>query len=171
MSSANAIVYTTNIQRLPHLVGMHYLEVPQEVVQQLGGKFKVRLCCTVNRALTFQCGLVALGQGSGYISINTARMRQLNVRNGDKVEVMFEKDESAYGMEMPPELAELLRQDEEGKTRFNQLTPGRQRYIIHYVSAVKSSQLRIDRAIQLIENLKRLPKGKESFREMLGLGS
>ena len=74
-------------------------------------------------------------------------------------------------MEMPPELAELLRQDEEGKTRFNQLTPGRQRYIIHYVSAVKSSQLRIDRAILLIENLKKLPKGKESFRETLGMGN
>lgn len=147
---------------------MHYLEVPQEVVQQLGGTFKARLCCTVNGSLTFQCGLVALGQGLGYISINSKRMKELGVRNGDKVTVSLVRDESNYGMEMPPELAELLQQDEEGRARFRLLTPGRQRYIIQYVSTVKNSQLRIDRAILLIENLKRLPKGKESFREMLG---
>jgi hypothetical protein len=148
---------------------MHYLEVPQEVVQQLGATFNVRLCCTVNSSLTFQCGLVALGQGMGYISINSKRMKELGVRNGDIVTVALEKDESDYGLEMPPELTELLQQDEEGMARFRLLTPGRQRYIIHYVSAVKSSQLRIDRAILLIENLKRLSKGKESFRDMLGL--
>jgi uncharacterized protein YdeI (YjbR/CyaY-like superfamily) len=83
--------------------------------------------------------------------------------------VVLEKDESKYGMEVPPELAELLAQDPEGAARFEGLTPGKQRYIIQYVSTVKSSQLRIDRAFLLIGNLKRLPVGKESFRAMLGL--
>jgi hypothetical protein len=43
-----------------------------------------------------------------------------------------------------------------------------QRYIIHYVASVKSSQLKIDRAFLLLTNLKKLPKGKETFRAMLG---
>jgi hypothetical protein len=148
---------------------MHYLEVPKKIVQQLGGKLNMRLLCTVNHAISFQCGLMALGEGRAYISLSSKRMKKLGVCFGDEVSVSLQADTSVYGMEMPEELSELLSQDEEGNRRFHLLTKGRQRYIIHYVSSVKSTQLRIDRAIMLIENLKRLPPGKESFRAMLGL--
>ncbi|MBC5994715.1 YdeI/OmpD-associated family protein [Pontibacter cellulosilyticus] len=167
-ATTHEIKYKAHINKLAHLVGMHYVEVPQEVVQQLGGKYNVRLLCTVNDSLTFQGGIVALGNGSGYISINSKRLKQLALQAGSEVWVKLEKDESKYGMEVPEELEELLQQDAEGKKRFDGLTPGRQRYIIHYVAGVKTSQLRIERAILLIENLKKLPVGKESFREMLG---
>ncbi|WP_242919952.1 DUF1905 domain-containing protein [Pontibacter liquoris] len=164
-----ALQFTTHIYRLEHLLGVHYLLIPQEIVAQLGGKLKLRLLCTVNDTLTFQCGLVALGNGDAYISLNNKRLRQLHLTNGDKVQVALEKDESRYGVEMPEELEELLSQDEAGMQRFQQLSPGKQRYIIQYVGAVKNSQLRIDRALLLIGNLKQLPVGKESFRAMLGL--
>lgn len=170
MSKDSSIQFQTKIYKLKHLVGMHYLEVPEKIVKKLGGKFSMRLLCTVNSTLTFQCGLVALGNGDAYISINAKRMKLLNVTFGSKVSVELKKDESKYGMKVPEELAELLAQDPEGMKRFKKLPPGKQRYIIHYVSTVKSTQLRIDRAILLIENLKKLPPGKESFREMLGLG-
>jgi hypothetical protein len=147
---------------------MHYLEVPQKIVKQLGGKFAIRLLCTINDSLTFQCGLVPLGNGDAYISINAKRMKQLSIKFGSKVTVALKKDGSKYGMEVPEELAELLAQDKEGMKRFKLLTQGKQRYIIYYVAMVKSTQLRIDRSILLIENLKKLPVGKESFREMLG---
>ena len=150
-------------------MGTHYLEVPPEVIQQLGGKLKQRLRCTLNNTLTFQCGLVALGQGAAYISLNSKRMKEARVKLGDEVSVSLQPDESEYGMEVPEELAELLRQDDEGLHRFRLLTPGKQRYIIQYVASVKSSQLRIDRALLLINNLKTLPVGKENFRQMLGL--
>lgn len=169
MEPEKPILYTTPIRRLEYLMGVHYVEVPEEVVEQLGGKLNVRLLCTINGAVTFQCGMVALGYGSGYISLNAKRMKQAKVSHGDKVTVALEKDNSAYGVEMPPELTELLQQDKEGNQRFHLLAPGKQRYIIQYVGGVKSSQLRIDRAILLIENLKRLPRGKESFRDILGI--
>lgn len=162
------IQFNTHIALLQHLPGMHYLEVPQEVVQQLG-TLKIRLHCTVNQALTFQCGLMALGEGKAYISISKKRMQQLDVSLHDTVAVTLEKDDSAYGTEMPEELEELLHQDEEGNRRFQLLKPSMQRYTLNHVSAVKSPQLRVDRAITLIENLKTLPEGKENFRAMLGL--
>jgi hypothetical protein len=43
-----------------------------------------------------------------------------------------------------------------------------QRYIIHHADGVKSPQLRIERALMMIENLKKLPVGKEEFRRILG---
>lgn len=163
------IKFNTHIDLLPHLPGMHYLEIPQEVVQQLGGKLQLRLYCTVNENLTFQCGLMALGQGRAYISISKKRMQALGVKCGDRVAVKLERDESKYGTTVPEELEELLKQDDEGARRFELLTPGMQRYIINHVGAVKSVQLRVDRSISLIENLKKLPEGKEEFRAILGL--
>ncbi|HEY0031120.1 MAG TPA: YdeI/OmpD-associated family protein [Bacteroidia bacterium] len=169
MAKNKPITYKTKIYKLEHLVGMHYLEVPADIIDQLGGKFKMRLLCTVNDKLTFQGGLVALGNGNGYISINISRLKKLGLKFKDEVSVSLKKDDSEYGMEMPEELRELLEQDEEGMRRFKMLTPGKQRYIIHYVNTVKNSQLRIDRAILLISNLKKTKEGKESFRAMLGL--
>ena len=170
MSENSSIRFQTNIYKLKHLVGMHYLKIPEKIVKKLGGKFSIRLLCTVNGSVTFQCGLIALGNGDAYISMNATRMKQLNVTFGSKVIVELKKDESTYGMQVPEELSELLAQDTQGFKRFKNLPPGKQRYIIHYVSMVKSTQLRIDRAILLIENLKKLPVGKESFKEMLGKG-
>lgn len=130
---------------------------------------KMRVICTVNNKLSFQGGLVALGEGSAYITLNAKRMKELGVKLGSEVTISLAKDESEFGMEVPEELSELLKQDPEGKKRFETLSPGKQRYIIHYVSSVKSSHLRADRAVLLISNLKKLPLGKENFREMLGL--
>lgn len=167
MGLATSLSFATYIRRLDKLK-LNYLEIPGEQVKQLGGTFNIRLLCRVNGAAPFQCGLVALGQGRGYITLSSKRMKALGLQLGDSVQVQLEEDKSEYGMEVPEELAELLRQDEEGARRFKLLPPGKQRYIIYYVAGVKSSQLRIDRAILLIENLKRLPEGKENFRALLG---
>ena len=171
MKNFSPIRYNTHIQKLEHLVSMRYLEVPASIIDKLGGKYNVRLICTVNKKLSFQGGLVALGNGRGYISFNLKRMKEIGVKDGDEVQVELKPDRSKYGMDVPEELNELFRQDKQGKKRFDSLSPGKQRYIIHYVSSVKNTQKRVDRAILLIENLKKLPQGKESFRAMLGLDS
>ncbi|GGK59570.1 YdeI/OmpD-associated family protein [Rufibacter glacialis] len=161
--------FNTHIGKLEYLMGTHYLEIPAQMVQQLGGKFNVRLLVTVNNTLTYQGGIVALGQGRGYITLTKQRLKQVGLQEGSPVSVSLAKDDSQYGTPVPEELTELFRQDDEGKARFDQLKPGMQRYIIQHVGAVKSSQLRIDRSILLIENLKRLQPGQETFREILGL--
>ncbi|AMM52509.1 hypothetical protein TH61_16820 [Rufibacter sp. DG15C] len=166
-SSPNGISYITSIQRLDHLVNTHYLEVPPKVIQELGGTLKVRLLCTISNKLTFQCGLVALGNGSGYLTLTKKRMQDLGLTHQDQVEVTLEKDYSTYGTPMPEELAEVLLQDPEGAARFHLLKDGMKRYVLKYVAGVKSSQLRIDRALLLVTNLKRLHPGKETFKELV----
>lgn len=162
------VEFETQISTLLHLVGMRYLYIAPQIVQTLGGKFSLRLLCTINHQLTFQCGLVAFGEGAAYISINQKRMKQLGLAVGDTVTVKLEKDESEYGVEVAEELTALFAQDEEGYARFKALPAGKQRYILNYVTSVKDSQKRIDRAVLLITNLKKCKPGKESFRELLG---
>jgi len=162
------VSFQTHIDKLDYLKTF-YLEIPASVVKKLGGfSAKARLFCEVNHAVKFQCGLMALGEGKAYISINSKRMKEAGAAYGDVVHVALSEDNSEYGVDVPEELAELFRQDAEGKRRFELLTAGKKRYILNYVASVKNPQLRAERAILLIGNLKNLPEGKESFRDMLG---
>ena len=158
----------THIGKLDYLLGVNYIYVPESMVEALGGLKGGRLVCTLNHKISFQCGLVSLGDGAAYVTVNKSRMKQLKLQTGDQVHAQFKKDDSEYGIDMSEELQELLHQDIEGKERFDALSPGMQRYIIYYVGQVKSPALRLNRAIMLIGNLKQLSPGKETFRAMLG---
>lgn len=157
----------THIDKLSYLKTF-YIEIPATVVKKVGGIGKVRLLCEVNKQITFQCGLMSLPEGKAYISINSKRMKELGVENGDTVNVILTEDKSEFGVDVPEELTELFIQDLEGKRRFDSLKPGMQRYILNYVNTVKSPQLRLDKAFMLITNLKNLTPGKETFKEILG---
>jgi hypothetical protein len=161
------ISFKTHIDKLSYLKTF-YLEVSAEVVKKIGGIGKIRLLCEVNKQISFQCGLMSLPEGKAYISINSKRMKELGVEQGDFVNVILTEDTSEYGVDVPEELSELFNQDPEGKRRFDLLKPGMQRYILNYVNTVKSPQLRVDRAFTLISNLKNLTPGKETFKEILG---
>lgn len=161
------ISFTTHIDKLSYLNTM-YLEISADVVKKIGGIGKQRLICEVNKQIKFQCGLMSLSEGKAYISINSKRMKELGVTKGDIVKVTLTEDNSEYGVDVPEELTELFKQDAEGKRRFDLLKPGMQRYILQYVTTVKSVQLRVERAFFLISNLKQLPQGKERFRQILG---
>ena len=165
---SQSVKFKSRICPLKHLK-MDYLDVPKSVIKKLGGTVNQRLLCTVNNAVNWQCGLVALGNGHAYISLNKKILKQLGVTTGAMVSLSLAKDTSKYGMKMPEELKSLLQQDSEGRRRFHLLAAGKQRYIIYYVSQVKTSQLRINRAIRLIENLKQTIEGKESFNMILAV--
>lgn len=161
------ISFTSKLDYLPKLK-LHHITVPSSIVDEVGG-IGTRLLCSVNSEGEFHAGMVALGAGKAYITISKKRMKAYGISRGDEVQVGLRLDDSKYGMEVPEELEALLEQDDEGRNRFDDITPGQQRYIIYYVAQVKSSQKRIDRAIMLINNLKSLPKGEFDFRKLLGL--
>lgn len=63
-------------------------------------------------------------------------MKAAKIKFGQEATVNLKLDLSPYSMEMPEELVALLEQDEAGKSRFDQLTPGKQRTIMHSVMAL-----------------------------------
>lgn len=147
---------------------MHYIEVPEKIVARLGGKFRARLLCTLGGAPAFHCGLNPLGEGRGYITLSRQRLQDLGLRAGDFVAVELKLDTSKYGMAVPPEFREVLKQDPEAGKRFKALKPGKQRTLLHHVGGAKSVDLRIERSLRLMENLKRLPQGKETIPALFG---
>lgn len=150
---------------------MHYFRVPKKIFNEMGGKYKVRLKCRIEKNPPFSCGIMPLGGGIPFIMLSKKKMKDLELVAGKTLQIFLETDTSKYGMEMPAELKEVLKQDALGKKRFHKLTPGKQRNIIHYVSSVNDTEKKVDRAVTLIENLKRTPVGKESLWGLIGISS
>lgn len=150
-----------------------FIELTPDILAQLPGRtekgdFNQRLCVTLDSKVTWQCGVLALGEGSGLITVQQSRLKQLGKSLGDFVQVTLEKDDSEYGTEVADEILEYWEQVPETKIRFDQLSPGMKRYILNYVSGVKSPIKRSERTHLLLSNLLKATPGKENFRFLLG---
>ena len=73
---------------------------------------------------------------------------------GDVVRVLLVKDESKYGLPMPEEFEEVLKQDPEGDRLFHALTAGKQRSILYQLSKPKDIDVRIHQALLIVDHLK-----------------
>jgi hypothetical protein len=137
---------------------MHYLPVPKAAVHALGGELMVRLICTFNGDYSFPCALMRSSKrGVPCIFVSYAKMKDLGVRSGALVRAELKLDRSKYGMPLPEEFKECLKQDAEARKRFDKLLPGRRRNIIFFVSGIKNPEKRLNRAFQVLERLKDLP--------------
>ncbi len=153
LENFNSRLWTFHI-KVPKLVATHFMEQ--------GDK---RVVATLNDILTFQCAIMPAGDGVYFINVNKKIRDQLKLKEGSKIKVQLKKDESDYGLPFPDELKELLNQDEAGYRLFHALTPGKQRNMIYAASQVKNTDLRIHRALVILEHLKK-NKGKINFREL-----
>lgn len=134
--------------------GWHFLVVERKIVDKLdfAGKSK-RVLCSIKGSEPFACALMPWGD-IFYIMVNKLRRTELGLNVGDSVEVVLEKDESKYGMPMPEELEEVLKQDSEGSKLFHSLTAGKQRSMMYYIAKIKDIDNRIHTSLVLMEHLK-----------------
>ncbi|MFZ1700140.1 MAG: YdeI/OmpD-associated family protein [Pyrinomonadaceae bacterium] len=134
--------------------GMHYLLVEKEIVDKFRfeGKSK-RVVCSIKGGEEFQCALMPWGD-TFYIIVNKKKRDDAGIVAGDLVDVVLVKDESKYGLPMPEEFAEVLRQDPDGDKMFHALTAGKQRSILYALSKPKDIDVRIHQALLIIEHLK-----------------
>ncbi len=144
--------------RPPAGEGMAYyplLDIPPEIAEPLlGKKNKVRVVIHFANGAKFHRAIQRNKNGEIFISLGKTTLKEADHFPGDEVEVWLEKDTSQYGMPMPEELEEVMNQDEEGRQRFEELNPGMQRSFLYYINTGKTVDTRINRSLQLIENLK-----------------
>lgn len=132
----------------------HILRFPKARVISFGFKGNLRrVVCTLNGTETFNCSLFP-SRGDYFITLNKKLRDKLGIEVGDNVTIELEKDTSEFGMPMPAEFAEVLRQDPDGKRLFDALSPGNQRLMLKLIVFVKDVDRRIARALAGIELLK-----------------
>lgn len=161
------IDFETYVDQLPYLNGMKYIYIPKEVYQFFDGKNRTRVLVKVNENEAYQGGMLNLSEGNAYISINSSRFKKFGLKLGQRVLVNLTKDESQYGMPICEELTEIFRQDEEGNERFHAMSAGKQRTFIYYISTIKNDEKRLEKAIKLIDYLKKTPLGKEVMKTIM----
>jgi hypothetical protein len=155
MPNDKPLKFKAELMKSPFESGWHFLFIEAKH----GAKFEKqhgsrRVVCTINGSLSFQCALQPW-DGNYTIIVNKAKREKLGIVAGDKVTVELAKDGSKYGLPMPAELKEVLKQDREGDKLFHKLTPGKQRSILYWVGTVKDVDKRIHTALIFIEHLKK----------------
>ena len=133
----------------------HFINVPDEIALSLTDKFPFRAVCTI-RNHTFHCGIVKHGIDGFVIQMGKQTMKKAQIIKGESIEIKLIRDTSEYGYEMPEEMRELLLQDEEGNKNWEALNPGTKRSILYYVCGAKSSEVRIKRAMQMLERAREI---------------
>lgn len=154
MASAKPVKFKTKLVRTFPESGWIYLEVDRKIAEKFPTDGKTRrVVCSINKGEPFQCALMPWGD-IFYIIVNKKRRDALGIDVGETVAVELTQDESKYGLPMPEEFEEVLKQDPEGDRLFHALTPGKQRSLIYLISNVKDIDKRIHQALIVVEHLK-----------------
>jgi hypothetical protein len=132
----------------------HILRVPKSEVANFGFKGNLRrVLCSLNGNEFFNCSLFP-SRGDYFLTLSKQLRTSLGVEVGDDIEVVLTPDDSKYGMPVPEEFAEVLRQDAEAQRLFDGLSPGDQRLMLKLIVFVNDVDRRIARALAGIELLK-----------------
>ena len=139
--------------------------VPAQIAKEFVEGDNSRVLCAINGNEAFQGALMPKGDSSYFINVNKSRRKQYKIALGDTVSVELQKDNSKYGLPLPDEFQELLYQDPEGSRIFHSLTMGKQRSLIYIIGKPKSSTLKIEKGITVLDYLKKA-NGKLDFKEL-----
>ncbi len=156
--------FNSAIIRLDSNVWDRCFLVPDTVANKLMTDGSKRVLCSINGGKAFHAAIMASKQGF-FINVNKEVRKQHNIDIGSDISVELEKDTSKYGMELPDELKAAWDLDPEGKAIFHELTPGKQRNLIHLVGKPKSSEIRIKKALVILNYLKSV-NGQLDFKEL-----
>ncbi|MGB3591375.1 MAG: YdeI/OmpD-associated family protein [Nonlabens sp.] len=135
---------------------MGALLIPATIAKQLE-ELKVKRVIALVRSdmghIEFHAG-IAKKRGTDYIMFSKAKQKELNIGIGETMQVVIQEDTTRYQAPMTEELEAVLSSDYEGFELFESMLPGKRRNIIFMVFNQKSSQKRINIALNALENLK-----------------
>ncbi|MFN0158053.1 MAG: DUF1905 domain-containing protein [Bacteroidota bacterium] len=157
--------FTSVLERSDNKLWGGHFEVPARVAKNMIDGSSRRVVCTLNDSVEYQCALLPHGNGTFVITVNKKLRDALHLLYGMPVEVRLRKDESKYGLPMPEELEELLRQDKEGARLMHSLTPGKLRTLLYIIGGVKNPAARASRSVVIVQHLKS-NKGKINYRQL-----
>ena len=133
----------------------HALALPDAVVRPFVEKDmrRVVVCARFEGKSVRYHAALQKRHGAFYIMFNRKNQKSLGVFPNDYFTVRLEEDQTEFGVDLPPELEEVFRQDTDALEMFRQLTPGAWRSVIYWVRGVASPQRRIERSLTVSRRL------------------
>jgi hypothetical protein len=141
--------FVARLERLPSATGLTQIApVPDEMAaawKQAGVK---RLVGTVN-GHAVKRALQNHAEGGSYVMIGRPLLKEIGAGLRSTLTFDLAPDPTPDAIDMPPEFAEVLRQDAAAAARWSTFTVGRQRSLLHYVTGAKQEATRIRRSLEL----------------------
>ena len=157
--------FTGILEKSDNKLWAAHVAVPASIPRKLISGTSRRVIRKLNGSKEHQCALLLFGRGSYVLSVNKKWCETLGLQIGTKVEVSLRKDESKYGLPVPDELTEYLRQDKEGHQVFHSLTAGRQRTLLYMIGSTADPDVRTWKTTVIIRHLK-ANAGKVNYRQL-----
>jgi len=130
--------------------GYFYIKIESEIVNQFKNKRHTRFICTLDKLVSFQCGLNHLGDGNFFIILSIKNLKALGKTLGKTTSFTLKEDPNPLGVDVPEVLETILNQDESLKNTFDGLTLGKKRNVIHSIKKIKDFDKQVQKAIQII---------------------
>ena len=128
------------------------VEVPEALVTTLGSGRHPKVRVTV-RGYTFRSSIGSMG-GRFMLPMTADTRERAGVSPGDEVELDIEVDNEPRAVEVPPELAAGLAQDEAAARFFEGLSYSNQRRVVEPIHAAKAAETRARRIEKALAGLR-----------------
>ena len=102
-----------------------------------------------------------MGDGNFFVILSSKNLKTIAKNSGDTIQFELKEDSDPLGVKLPEVLEVLLEQEEDFKTRFNQLSLGKKRSVIYAVSKIKDVDKQIVNARKLVVDVQKPRKRKE----------
>lgn len=151
MAKKQTFSFETRLMEYKDMLVAAVVEIPAEVLKKLPVG-RVRVEGKLNQ-VPFNLAVQSKKNGPKYLSVSLAMRKTARIKPGDKVKVSFSIVDSDK-LDLPEEMQAVLAQDDEGAKKWKRLTVGLQRSLVHYINSSKNVDVRIERALFLINKVK-----------------
>lgn len=132
--------------------GGAYVEIPEDVVRQLGGRGRIPVAATFD-GVAYRGSIVSMG-GPKVLGVLRSIRSTLGKALGDEVTVEVELDGADRAVTVPDDLAAVL--ESEGLAEaFSALSYSHQREYVTWINDAKQSATRAKRVRQTLDRLRR----------------
>lgn len=149
-------VFAGPVLRTDGGMGMHYVPIPAEVDDALGGARIVvgTLGGPEHDAVPFRRAVHGRGDGAPKLLFGKKVLAEAGLAFGATAFLELEPAADPDAVHLPAELEEALRQDDAARARFETFTPGRQRSLGVHVDQAKRPATRVRRALELCDKIR-----------------
>lgn len=131
----------------------HAIKIPVDVQERLVfiKGTKLRFEGELN-GIAFKGALLPTGTGRFYVMVNESIRKQLKLELGDPVAVRITIVDPSH-VDVPPDLEAVLDERADIKFKWDALTPGTKRGILHQIESAARAETRTERMRNLIDRL------------------
>jgi hypothetical protein len=140
------------------------VKVPGAITRAIGIRGRVPIVGVFDGKENFRATLLAIGNGAHILSVKYEHRKNLGLKPGDRISVVFEIDHEPRTMPTPPDVIDALA-SEGLLDAYELIPPGRKMQFLKYLEQAVHEETRLKRIAMIVE-LAHAAREKQVDREM-----